>query len=82
MRTHLKYQKNDQIRQIKSWIKKRIVTENLFNGKCIGCGEDKLPTLQFHHRDPEQKTYQKWSDLSKLIVRKIMKKIKDDSAVC
>ena len=82
MRTQLKYEKFDQIRQIKSWIKKRIVTENLFNGRCVGCGKDKLPTLQFHHKDPKHKTYQKWSDLSNLSVSKIRKKLKEDDAVC
>ena len=82
VRTHLRNQKYDQIRQIIPWIKKRIVIENLYNGKCIGCDEDKLPTLQFHHKDPEQKTYEKWSDLSNLNISKIMEKLKDDSAVC
>lgn len=82
MRTHLRNQKYDQIRQIIPWIKKRIVIENLYNGKCIGCDEDKLPTLQFHHKDPEQKTYEKWSDLSNLNINKIMEKLKDDSAIC
>jgi len=82
MRTHLKYQKYDQIRQIKPWIKKRIVTENLYNGKCVGCDEEKLPTLQFHHKDPKQKTYEKWSDLSNLNIRKIMNKLEVDDAIC
>ena len=82
MRTHLRNQKYDQIRQIIPWIKKRIVIENLYNGKCIGCDEDKLPILQFHHKDPEQKTYENWSDLSNLNISKIMEKLKDDSAVC
>jgi len=82
MRTNLKYQKYEEIRQIKPWIKKRIVIERLYNGKCVGCDEDKLPTLQFHHKDPKQKTYEKWSDLSNLNIRKIMKKLKEDNAVC
>ena len=82
MRSHLKYEKFDQIKQVKPWIKKRIVTEKLFNGKCVGCGEDKLPSLQFHHRDPKQKTYQKWSDLSNLNTSKIINKLKEDNAIC
>ena len=82
MRSQLKYEKFDQIKQVKPWIKKRIVTEKLFNGKCVGCGEDKLPSLQFHHRDPKQKTYQKWSDLSNLSTSKIINKLKEDNAIC
>jgi len=82
MRTRLKYEKFDGIRQIKPWIKKRIVTEKLFNGKCVGCSEDKLPTLQFHHKDPKLKTYQKWSGLSNLNVSRIIKKLREDDVVC
>ena len=71
-----------QLIQIKSWIKKRIVTEKLFNGNCIGCGEDKLPSLQFHHIDPEKKTYRSWSDINHLNISQIINKFKEDTAVC
>ena len=82
VRTHLRNQKYDHLRQTESWIKKRIVIEKLYNGKCVGCAEDKLPTLQFHHKDPKQKTYEKWSDLSSLNISKIMEKLKSDNAIC
>ena len=78
----LKTQNYELLRQSKSWIKKRIVTEKLYGGKCVGCRENKLPTLQFHHKDPKLKTYKKWSDLSNLNIGKIMKKLKEDNAVC
>ncbi len=71
-----------QLIQIKSWIKKRIVIEKLYNGKCIGCGEEKLPSLQFHHKNPEKKTYRSWSDINNLNISKIIKKFKEDTAIC
>lgn len=71
-----------QLIQIKSWIKKRIVIEKLFNGNCIGCGEKKLPSLQFHHKNPEKKTYRSWSDINNLNIKEIIKKFKEDNAIC
>jgi len=45
--------------RIKKWIKKRIIIEILYNGACIGCrnirSNDKLPALDFHHRNPKIK---------------------------
>ncbi|MFX1376472.1 MAG: hypothetical protein ACFFA0_11720 [Promethearchaeota archaeon] len=41
--------------QIVFHIKKRLVINQLYNGKCVGCGkittENNLPSLHFHHRD-------------------------------
>ncbi|NVM38578.1 MAG: hypothetical protein HWN81_23515 [Candidatus Lokiarchaeota archaeon] len=60
--------------EIKRWLKKRSIVEQLFNGGCIACGETSLPALQCHHTNPELKQ-NKWS----VIARKwdIKKLIKD-----
>ncbi len=58
--------------EIKRWLKKRSIVEQLFNGSCIACGEFSLSTLQCHHTNPELKQ-NKWSviarkwDVKKLI---------------
>jgi len=61
-RTHLR-------RNIKRFIKKRYVFEELFNGKCVGCGKvtviDNLPALDGHHRKklPEKSLWNEIADL-------------------
>ena len=71
--------------RIKKWIKKRIVIEFLYNGECIGCGniniKDKLPALEFHHRNPLEKEY-KWENLSKFPVTKIITMLKNEDCIC
>ncbi len=51
--------------EINKWIKKRSIIEQLFDGKCIGCGKitvrNNLSSLSFHHRQPEIKE-SIWSD--------------------
>ena len=71
-----------QLNQIKSWIKKRIVTESLYKGGCIGCSEKRLPTLQFHHREPRKKSFKSWDQISFLRTREIMEKLVKDNAIC
>lgn len=68
--------------QIKSWMSKRIVVERLYNGGCIGCDEKNLSTLQFHHRDKEKKTFQKYDRLRYTTLEKIEKKLIQDDTVC
>lgn len=74
--------KNREGYQIKSWMSKRIVIERLYNGKCIGCGEYNLPSLQFHHRDITKKTFQKYDKLRYTTIEKIEKKLIQDDVVC
>ena len=50
--------------EVNRWIKKRAVIEQLFDGKCIACGEKRLPALQTHHTNPDIKVY-KWSEISR-----------------
>ncbi len=50
--------------EVRRWIKKRSVIEQFFNGKCISCGEDRLPSLQMHHTNKELKVHL-WGDISR-----------------
>jgi len=50
--------------EVKRWIKKRSVIEQVFNGKCISCEEDRLPSLQTHHTDQDLKVH-RWGDISR-----------------
>ena len=50
--------------EVKRWIKKRSVIEQVFNGKCISCGESRLPSLQAHHTNQDLKVH-KWGDVSR-----------------
>ena len=42
----------------KRYIKKKIALINYAGGKCIKCGHDKLCSLDFHHRNPEEKSFE------------------------
>ena len=50
---------------VKVWIKKRYIIEKLFNGQCINCGEQRLPSLEFHHVKPESKQ-KVWGDIFRI----------------
>lgn len=50
--------------EVKRWIKKRSVIEQVFNGKCISCGEYRLPSLQTHHTNQDLKVH-KWGNISR-----------------
>lgn len=82
IKSNLKPEENKHLHQIKSWIKKRIVTERLYKGSCIGCGEKSLPTFQFHHRDPEKKSFNSWTQINHLSISEIMEKLIKDNAIC
>jgi hypothetical protein len=69
--------------EVKRWIKKRSVFEQVFNGKCISCGEDRLPSLQAHHTDQDLKVH-KWGDVSrKWNIKKLINEfIIEEECVC
>ena len=50
--------------EVRRWIKKRSVIEQVFNGKCISCEEDRLPSLQTHHTNQDLKVNE-WGDISR-----------------
>ena len=71
--------------RIKKWIKKRLVIEILYSGACIGCEDininDKLPALEFHHRNPIKKEF-KWEHLSKYPIDNIINILKNEDCIC
>ena len=81
LKTQLDHQNFDAIRQIKPWIKKRIIIEKLYEGRCIGCGEDKLPSLQFHHKNIKEKIFDKWTDLQYLNLEEIKRTLIEDNVI-
>ncbi len=79
--------KNSNIRQnVEYWFKKRYLIEQLFDGKCVGCGKinvyNNLPALTFHHRDPKIKE-ESWSkNLRFLEIKKIVEIMKKKDMIC
>ena len=70
-------------RQIKKWIKKRFVFKELFDGKCIVCGDSNLMHLVLHHIDSNLKDLIKfWYSISNLNCIEIMHKIIEEKCVC
>jgi len=69
--------------EVKRWIKKRSVIEQVFNGKCISCGEGRLPSLQVHHTNQNLKVH-KWGDVSrKWNIKKLINEyIIEEECVC
>lgn len=67
------------------WFKKRFIIEQLFDGKCAGCGQinvyNNLPALTFHHRNPEAKK-ESWSELRFLKTDEIINIIKEKDLIC
>lgn len=80
------YKRNVKV-QIKKYIRKRFVYEQLFNGRCIGCGKitayNNLPALELHHRTPEiLEVKSTWSDLSNMDCEEIFRKTLKENCVC
>jgi len=80
------YKRNVKV-QIKKYIRKRFVYEQLFKGRCIGCGKitiyNNLPTLELHHRIPEiYEVKSTWRDLSDMDCEEIIRKILEENCVC
>jgi hypothetical protein len=71
--------------QLKQWIKKRYVIEKLFDGECIGCKKvnviNDLPSLVFHHLDPEKKELN-WQSLQNLDTKEILNNLIKEKVVC
>lgn len=64
-------------KRVIGWIKKRYIIEQLFNGRCIGCGKvstkSNLPSFEFHHRSAEViEKRSKWEDLINLKIPTIV----------
>jgi len=72
--------------QIKTFIKKRFVIENIYGGKCIGCGKNlqqiELPSYDFHHFDKIREKFIRWRDISGKSLDEIIKILIDNNAIC
>ncbi|MHA1391307.1 MAG: hypothetical protein ACTSSC_06435 [Promethearchaeota archaeon] len=74
-------------RQVRHSIKKQIIINNLYQGKCVGCGEvstkENLPGLHFHHRDKNNpyKMSKTYDNLRYLEIKEIIKKLKKDNCI-
>lgn len=80
IKCHYKDNKNDYIKRAirdkkKEYDKDRLLLEELKKDGCKICGEKRLPTLDFHHLDPNKKD----ESISKLHSRK---KILEESKKC
>jgi hypothetical protein len=75
--------KND-FEAIVRWIKKRSIINQVFNGKCVGCGEitteNNLAALNFHHST--KKKSNKWKIMRQRKFDEIIKWLKEDKCVC
>lgn len=72
---HIKY-------MIKSWIRKRAIAEQLFEGKCINCGETKLHSLTFHHVKPEKKKDIGSEAFRKFTIKQLASKMIQEGCIC
>ena len=87
IRNHPKF-KNLKIKskikyQIKRWIRKRYVIEQLYDGKCVVCGikaNENLPSMIFHHRTDKLKTLD-WGDLRDLDCEEILNSLISENCV-
>jgi len=80
------YKRNIKI-QIKQYIRKRFVFDQLFYGMCIGCGKvskfDYLPSLELHHKTPESiKSKSTWRDFANMDCISIINKIIEEDCIC
>ncbi|MHA2391182.1 MAG: hypothetical protein ACXAEX_04370 [Promethearchaeota archaeon] len=72
--------------KIREWIKKRYVIEQLYDGKCIGCGDvsvlNNLTALEFHHSDVEIDYKLKWESLEILDTVLIIEQLVSQKCLC
>lgn len=69
--------------KIREWIKKRYVVEQLYDGKCIACGNSDLISLEFHHLNVNSKhNKSKWEYLETCNSKKIMEILIKENIVC
>lgn len=67
---------------IKSWLRKRIILEQLYDGKCINCNEGFLGSLTFHHLDRSKKKEISSKALSHFNFEELVKMLINEECVC
>jgi hypothetical protein len=80
------YKRNIKI-QIKKYIRKRFVFNQLFSGRCVGCGKatifDYLPTLELHHLNPVNiRSKSNWRDIANQDCKSIINQIIKENSIC
>ena len=69
--------------KILAWVKKRLIIEQLYEGKCIGCDlicdKSTLPSFIFHHRTEKKSSI--WSKMKTKSLDEIYNWIKNDECV-
>ena len=90
--SHLTRPRQSKIKQrVISLIKKRVVIEYLFDGRCVGCGNlnvtNNIMSLEFHHiigsedfLDGRGKL--RWCDVEHLNIVEIIRRLKSEDCVC
>jgi len=81
-----KHVKNFKFRVIE-WIKKRFVIEQMYNGKCVGCGKIKvnnnLPALEFHHISKTVDSDRlRWNKIKKYGIKEIIEILTNEKCIC
>ncbi len=81
-----KHIKNFKFRVIE-WIKKRFVIEQIYNGKCIGCGNVSvkydLPALDFHHISKTTESDKlRWNRIKRYSITEIIDFLIEEKCVC
>ncbi len=75
-----------EVTKIKEWIKKRVVIEYLFNGRCAGCGEitvfNNLQSLEFHHIGSIVEEKLRWKRIRHLNIKKIIIMLLEEECTC
>jgi len=75
-----------EVTKIKYWIKKRVVIEYLFNGRCAGCGKitvfNNLPSLEFHHIDSIIEERLRWKKIRHLNIKRIITMLLEEGCIC
>ena len=82
-----KYNLKGDTNSIKNWIKKRIIIDYLYNGRCAGCGKmtilNELPCLEFHHIDPNPTDKKlRWKKVHHLNIKEIINKLLEERCIC
>lgn len=81
-----RYNLEGEVSAVKYWIKKRIVIDYLFNGKCVGCGKmtvfNNLPCLEFHHTDSNVEQKLRWRKIKHLDIKTIINRLLNEKCVC
>ena len=85
--SHLKDYKRHIKIQIKKYIRKKLVFNQIFSGKCIGCGKatifDSLPALELHHLSPVNvRSKSNWRDIANQDCTSIINQIIKENSIC